>query len=314
MSAHQPLTDSTMNSPAKFKYSIACPTLAWTGYDVVEDPEGVLDAIRAAGFDGADLPVEGITAKRVGPILQALGLEVPEIMGIWGYVHSAEDRDLSSMDGQIRKRGIDYSRAALNLAAELKAQFFNICAAQPSLPQVPFPRQPISVLRKNFAASLREICDYAASCRVTVLLEPLNLYEAIPGVLTTIDEAIGFIKDLGVDNLGLQPDVFHMNISEASITDALRTAAPWARVVHLNETNHYQLGTGHADYPAIIKVLKDCRFNGYVTVYAPLVSQEVFLRKSRAADRPHLRAVLAEQLALLKQIESEVDVRESSRG
>lgn len=299
----------TMKNPANFKYSIACPTLGWMGYDVLQDPTAVLQAIKDAGYDGADLPVEGVDAERMRPILQAVGLEVPEIMGTWGYVHSREDRDLTSLDEQVRQRGIDYSRAAIDLAAELNAKFFNICAGQPPVPHVPFPQPPISTLRQNFSASLKAICNYAAERKITILLEPLNLYEAIPGVLTSVYDALGLIKELGVDNLGVQPDIFHMNISEVSVTDALRAAAACARVVHINETNHYQLGTGHADYPAIIGVLKDCGFNGYLTVYAPLVSQEVFCLKDRASDRPDLRAVLAEQLEFLKQIESAVDGR-----
>ena len=299
-----------MKASTRFKYSVACPTLGWTGYDVVQDPSGVLQAIKAAGYDGADLPVEGVSAERMRPILQAVGLEVPEIMGTWGYVHSREDRDLTSPDEQVRQRGIDYARAAIDLAVELNAKFFNICAAQPAVPQVPFPQAPVSTLRQNFSASLEVICKYAAAGNITILMEPLNLYEAIPGVLTSVYDALGFIKQLGVDNLGVQPDIFHMNISEASVTDALRAAAAYTGMVHMNETNHYQLGTGHADYPAIIRVLKDCRFNGYVTVYAPLVSEQVFRQKDQAADRPDLREVLAQQLELLKQIESEVDAQE----
>ncbi len=296
-----------MKTPTRFKYSIACPTLVWTGYDVVQEPEGVLQAIKDAGYDGADLPVEGVTAERMRPILQAVGLEVPEIMGTWGYVHSGEDRDLTSPDEQVRQRGIDYARTAIDLAVEFNAKFFNICAAQPPVPQVPFPRLPISTLRQNFGASLQVVCDYAAARKITILLEPLNLYEAIPGVLTSVYDALGYIEELGIDNLGVQPDIFHMNISEASVTDALRAAAACTRVVHINETNHYRLGAGHADYAAIIGVLKDCGFNGYMTVYAPLVSQEVLCQQGRAADRPDLRAILAEQLEYLKQIEATVE-------
>ncbi len=234
-------------------------------------------------------------------------------MGAWGHVHSGEDRDLSSMDDQVRQRGIDYFRTAIELTVALEAKYFNVCAAQPPVPQVSFPQLPISRLRKNFRASPQAICEYAAARQITTLLESLNLYEAIPGVPTSIDEAVGFIKDLRMDNLGLQPDIFHRNISEASITDRLRTAAPWTQVVHLNETNHYPLRAGRADFPAIIKGLKDCRVNGCVTVYSPLALQEVFRRTGQAADRPDLRAVLAEQLTFLKQSESEVEAQGSIR-
>ena len=297
-----------------FKYSVACPTLRWTGYDVLRSPEKVLKAIRNAGYDGADLPVEGVTAGSMRPIVDSLGLEVPEMMGTWGSVHSGEYRDLTSLDEQVRQRGIEYSRRGIELAVELGAKFFNVCASQPPVPEVPFPQTPIATLRRNFRESLRAICEYAAAGGITIVLEPLSLYEGIPGVLTSVYDAIGLIDDLGFDNLGIQPDIFHMNISESSITGALRAAGKRIKVVHMNETNHYRLGTGHADYRAIIRTLKGCGFDGWVTVYAPVISQDVFLKKGDAPGRPDLETVLAEQLRFLKEIESVVDAERAIRA
>lgn len=283
-----------------FKYSLACPTLNWMGYDVVAEPEKVLEAIKAAGHDGADLPVEGIGADAIQPILQAVGLEVPEVMGSWGYVYSGEDRDLSSNHQVVRQRGIDYSKVAIELAAQLGAKYFNVCASQPAVPQIPFPTAPIDDLRQNFSESLKVICDHAAARNITILLEPLNHYEAIPGVLTTVYDAIRIVDQLGYDNLGIQPDVFHMNISEVSISDALRAAGKRTHVVHINETHHYRVGTGHADFKSIIRTLVQCGFDGYVTVYAPLISQKVFQQRT---SLPNLEKVLGEQLRYLKEIE-----------
>ena len=146
------------------------------------------------------------------------------------------------------------------------------------------------------------------------LLEPLNQYEAIPGVLTTVRDAIRVIDELALDNLGVQPDVFHMNISEASIPDALRAAGSRAKVVHMNETNHYGLGTGHADYKAILRTLKDCGFDGYVSIYMPYTSQEAVQMKGRSKTRPDLETVLAQQLRFLKEIESSVDAERAIYG
>ena len=297
-----------------FKYSVACPTLRWTGYDVRENPEEVLGAIKGAGYDGADLPVEGVKAESFRPIVDSLGLEVPEIMGTWGYVHSGVDRDLTSADEQARQRGIEYSKAAIELAVEMGAKFFNICASQPPVPQVPFPKTPVATLRQNFGESLRTVCEYAAPRNITILLEPLNLYEALPGVLTSVYDAIGLIDELGLDNLGVQPDVFHMNVSESSITSAVRAAGKRIRVFHMNETNHYRLGTGHADYKAIIRTLKEGGFDGYVTVYAPLISEDVFQKKGQSPDRPDLKTALGGQLRFLKEVENIVDAERAIYG
>ena len=36
-----------------FKYTIACSTLPFVGYDVLQQPGEILSAIKAAGYDGA---------------------------------------------------------------------------------------------------------------------------------------------------------------------------------------------------------------------------------------------------------------------
>lgn len=116
--------------------------------------------------------------KTLKPIADSLGLQVPEVLGAWAYFHAGENRDLAGLDEAARRTGIDYATRAIDLAAELGAQYFQVCAAQPPVPQVPFPEAPIPTLRKNFAEACREICAHAARRGITVLFEPLNLYEA----------------------------------------------------------------------------------------------------------------------------------------
>lgn len=290
-----------------FKYSVACPTLVWTGYDLVDTPAQVLKAIKDAGYDGADLPVEEIRPDSLRPIVDELELETPEMMGVWGSAHCGEERNLASPNEQTRQDGITYSKMSIDIAAKMGAMFFNVCASQPLVPELPFPRTPVAILREKFGESLREICEYAAARGITILLEPLNKYEAIPGVLTSVFDAISLIDDLGLENLGIQPDVFHMNISESSVTAALRAAGTRIRVIHMNETNHYRIGTGHADYKSIIGTLKEFGFNGYVTVYAPLISQAVFQKRTQEAGRPALEEALGDQLRFLMEIEALVE-------
>jgi D-psicose/D-tagatose/L-ribulose 3-epimerase len=297
----------------QFRYSVVCGTSAWMGYDFVEATPQILEAVREAGYEGADLPAD---AERMDPTklrraVESLGLKVPAVMGVWGSAHSGEHHDLAGSSTEARRRAMDYSKRSIDLAAAVSARYFNICASQPAVPQVPFPDLPIEILRKNFRDSTFELCEYAAARDVYLVLEPLNMYEAYPGVLTTVGEAIRLIDELGIDRLGLQPDVFHMNIAEASIPDALRAAGNRIKHIHVNETNHYPVGSGHADHRSIIRTLKEIEFDGFLSVYMPYTTQDVFhlARTSNgdSAPRPDVRSVMAEQLQFLKQIESTVD-------
>ena len=187
------------------------------------------------------------------------------------------------------------------------------------MPELPFPRDPIAVLRHHFRNSIREICAHASERGLVILLEPLNCYEGIPGVLTTLYEAINYVDELGLDNLGVQPDVYHMNIEEGSIPDALRAAGARIKHFHLNETNHCLHGMGHADYQEIFRILKGIGYDGYLATYMPRTTQEnlnstpgnPFLPgtiSSTAEDiRPDLREILNQMLGFLKETERAID-------
>ena len=149
----------------QFRYSVVCGTSAWMGYDFVEEAPRILEAVREAGYEGADLPAdaERMDPKKLRRTVESLGLEVPAVMGVWGSAHSGVHRDLAGSSTETRRRAMDYSKRSIDLAAAVGARYFNICASQPAVPQVPFPDLPIETLRKNFRDSTLELCEYAAA-------------------------------------------------------------------------------------------------------------------------------------------------------
>ena len=303
-----------------FKYSLQSDTLPWVGYNLLEEPDTVLKAAAEAGYDGVDLPSnpEKMDGRAWRRRVEEAGLVVPEVLAAWGYYHAGEERNLASSDPDIRGRAVEYARDTVDLAADAGASFTELCAAQPAVPQLPFPLEPVEQLRDNFRQSIREVCEHAAGRGITILLEPLNTYEGLPGVLTTIYEAVNYVDELGLENLGVQPDVFHMNVEEGSIPDALRYAGLRIRHFHLNETNHCQHGTGHADYGEIFRILRGVGYDGYLCTYMPKTTQAVlqsapgnpYLPEGAAAaggQRPDLAEVLGGLLGFLKETERTVD-------
>ena len=194
-----------------FKFTLVCDTLPWVGYNVLEAPEEVLRAAKEAGYDGVDLPGDptrmngGEWKQRVADF----GLDVPEVLAAWGYYHAGEERNLASSKPEVRRQALQYAKDTVDLAADIGARYIELCAAQPAVPELPFPREPIGILREIFRESIREVCKHAKDRGISIVLEPLNCYEGIPGVLTTVYEALNYIEELGLDNLGVQPDVFH---------------------------------------------------------------------------------------------------------
>lgn len=301
-----------------FRYSVVSETLSFLGYDILENPREILAAIKEAGWDGVDMPSSvRVDPKVLMPLVMEAGLVVPEVLGAWAYFHAGEDRDLCSGDPAARERGISYARRAIDLCVGFGAHLFSVCAAQPPVPQLPFPDKPIRMLRKNFVDALKEICAYAAERGIVVPLEPLSCYEAFPGVLTTVQEAAMLINEAGIPNLGIQPDISHMNPNVASISDSLRAVGKHICHVHINETTRYDLGSGHADFQSIFRALLDVSYTGYLAVYMPHTTQEASqmgamgygsleARKRGMTDRPDLLTYLKQTITHLKHIEQTV--------
>jgi len=302
-----------------FKYALMCDTLPWIGYNVLETPREIMQAAADAGYDAIDLPADlTMDAQQWRQMVEESGLVVTEVLAAWGYYHAGEERNLASPNGETRQRAVQYALDTVDLAAALGARFTELCAAQPAVPQLPYPRESIAVLRRNFRDSIQQICAHAGERGITILLEPLNCYEGLPGVLTTLYEAINYVDELGCDNLGIQPDVYHMNIEEGSIPDALRAAGGRIKHFHLNETNHCLHGMGHADYQEIFRILQGIGYDGYLATYMPRTTQEIlhsapgnpFLdavpSPASGSPRPELREILNQILDFLKETERAV--------
>jgi len=303
------------------RYSLVCDTLAFLGCDALENPREVFAAVKKAGYEGVDLPgdLRRVNVGELKSILDGLGLRVASILGAWAYFHAGENRDLCGADEGARQAGIRYAKLGIDMAAAFGARYFSVCAAQPPVYEIPFPKLPLETLWENLKVATREICAYAADRGVTILFEPLNKYEAYPGIMTLLSDASRLIDELGVDNLGIQPDISHLFYGEASIPDALRAAGPRIKHTHINETNRYALGTGAADYRAIVRVLKEVGFDGYMGIYLPLTDQKTFWLSQRGYGaggaaaranlpaRPPLRPYLEWPIRYLTQIEAAVD-------
>src|SRR3990172_4145374 len=145
-----------MNSMA-FKYSIVLETLKMGGSNVLNDMPGILKTIKNFGFDAIDTPDNPKTAREIRKIADSLGLAVPAIVGAWAFWHGGEERDLCSRKEESRKRGIAYAKRCIDLAEETGVRILEICAV-PTVLEYPACSESLTVVRKNFVESTRDIC------------------------------------------------------------------------------------------------------------------------------------------------------------
>ncbi|MEX1224499.1 MAG: sugar phosphate isomerase/epimerase family protein [Pirellulales bacterium] len=116
------------------------------------------------------------------------------------------------------------------------------------------------------AEALDELGEHAAQYNVPLIYEPLNRYET--NLVNTIAAGVELLQSLAGGNVKLLADLFHMNIEEQNIADALRQGGRWIGHVHFVDSNRRPAGDGHTDFAPIAAALREIEFNGYASAEA----------------------------------------------
>ena len=136
--------------------------------------------------------------------------------------------------------------------------------------------------------ALNELGPYAAKHSVALIYEPLNRYET--NLIKTVADGVAFMKTLSTDNVKLLADLFHMNIEEANLADALRAGEGYIGHVHFVDSNRQATGLGHMDYAPIAAALKETNYDGYASAESlPIPDSETADAKTIEAFNKYLK-------------------------
>ncbi len=122
---------------------------------------------------------------------------------------------------------------------------------------------------KNAVDGMRLLAEEAAKYNVELNLECLNRFEN--HIINTADEGVSFVEEVGMDNVWVMLDTFHMNIEETSISDAIRTAGRHLGHFHTGECNRMVPGKGRMPWREIGEALRDIGYDKDV-VMEPFVN------------------------------------------
>lgn len=213
------------------------------------------------GYDGVELMVRdpaGLDLARIRSVLESHNLEVPQV--VTGELFGTEGLCLVTPSDEIYRRAVERIRDVLQLAATFGA-CVNIGRFRGRLDWIGSRRDGERLALDR----IRELCDLGAHLGVKITLEPINRYET--DFLLNTQEGLEFIRDLGVTNVGLMLDVFHMNIEDASIdrslTEAFDAGVLWH--VHIADSNRRYPGSGHIDFVTIVETLRRVGYAGYLS-------------------------------------------------
>ena len=174
-----------------------------------------IHAAKAAGFDAVechwpyDVPAEAVKAALEETGLRMLGLNTRR-----GDVAGGEN-GLSALTGREHD-----ARTAID-----EAIAYAIAIGTPNIHVM----AGFAVGRdahETFVANLGYACEKAAAHGITILIEPLNKYDAPGYFLTTTDQAIVVISDVGAENLKLMFDCYHVQLMEGDLTHRIEALLP----------------------------------------------------------------------------------------
>jgi len=221
--------------------------------------ETSIEKAKRLGFDAVELfppAASEIDATKVRPLLEKHNLRVSSVGSGGGWVK--HKLTLTSPDPAVRTKAKEFISNLIDAAGALGAPVI-IGSMQ--------GRWGESVSREDalftLGSALEEFAERAARHNVKLFYEPLNRYET--NLIVTLAEGVSFLRSLKAKNVRLLADLYHMNIEESNLPDALRLAGDLLGHVHLADSNRRPAGFGHTDFAAIARALKDINYTGYVS-------------------------------------------------
>ena len=176
------------------------------------------DAIRAAksaGFHAVEChwPYDTPTAD-VAAALHETGLQMLGLNTARGDV-TAGDNGLSAIPGREAeaRAAIDQSIA---YARAINTPNIHVMAGFATGPDA----------HATFVENLTYACTQAALLGITILIEPLNRFDAPGYFLTTTDQAIQVIADVDLPNLKLMFDCYHVQLMEGNLSHKIKNLLP----------------------------------------------------------------------------------------
>ena len=223
------------------------------------DLEGGMREAAALGFDAVEIfpaAPEVVNNSDVGDMLSKYELKLAAVGTGAGWVKHR--LTLTSPDPEIRQQAKNYIRAIIDAAGRFGAPAI-IGSMQGRWADAIDRPAALGLL----ADALNELGPHAAQYGVPLLYEPLNRYET--NLITTIAEGVEYLQRLSTSNVKLLADLFHMNIEEVNVADALRAGGGSIGHVHFVDSNRRPVGCGHTDFAPIVAALREIKFDGYVS-------------------------------------------------
>jgi D-psicose/D-tagatose/L-ribulose 3-epimerase len=191
--------------------------------------------------------------------IEAHSLSVSSFMpAFYRYPHS-----LSNPNPKVRRDSTEYMCQCVDNAAILGAKVVLV------VPDHSLYGQTAEASRKRLTESVGEVAEYATQYDLKLGLEILYYDET--DLITSTDDALNIIRELGHDNLGVVLDSGTLHLSKEPPREILAKLQEKFLQIHVSDNHGVAKqqnlipGEGTYDFAALMRVLLDHHYTGFIS-------------------------------------------------
>lgn len=235
--------------------------LLWTDM-VTEQHDGLLDQIKALGFDAVEIPVFGTSDlapyERLGKRLESLGL------GATAVTVMGPETNPISPDPAVRAAAVAHLDRVLECGQAFGCEI--LCGPTHSAIGVFSGNGPTEDEFKAGVDTLRKVGDKAKARGIKVAVEYLNRFEIY--FLTTAAQTKRFVHEVNHPSVKMMYDSFHANIEEKDQAAAILSCKDETIHVHISENDRGVPGSGGVNWESFWSGINSSGYDGYLTIEA----------------------------------------------
>ena len=230
--------------------------------------EEVFDYAAQVGCEGVEIApftladsVEDIPASRRAEIRRAAAAAGVDIIGLHWLLVSPKGLYTNHVDDDIRNRTRDYFKALIRFCGDLGGEVMIVGSPQQRTVQEGWDYGETWRRTRAVFEDCLALCEEAG---VTLCIEPLSKDQT--NFITTAREARQLVEEIGHPNFQMMVDVCSGSTEEAPVCELLDIAGPHLCHVHVNDANKRGPGFGETDFVAVLRRLRELRYERYVSV------------------------------------------------
>jgi D-psicose/D-tagatose/L-ribulose 3-epimerase len=230
------------------------------GETFVEKDLPILDKCRGLGFDAVEIipfDPDNFPAAKVKAAAADLGLTINTGYGM------PPEYNVISPEAAVRKRGREFAKRLIDLSNEAGAKVFG-GAIYCGWGYLSGKARTADEWNWGIEAC-REAAEHAQRTSGLIIgIEPLNRFES--HFINTAADAVKFIREVGLPNVQVHLDTFHMIREEDDFSRAVLDAKGYVGYVHACENQRGIPGSGLVPWKPFFSALHQIGFDGCVTI------------------------------------------------